>query len=281
MRSFVLLCFPIALLLSLVCGGQTRPQFNTASAGVKASDIESAVSLICQAKDIKRGRDGAVEGCLTCPQGTDFHGTAGNAWEIYAQTPGHFTSPQANDLILDGTGCDSHANNFGGSFVFTINGGKARLLHYNPGLITDQCHKFAYADGRHHLICRGGWGGQGESDPYVFEASFHAGGIGTSSRLVALRDTTGTCGDDATTVVRESEIKDVRFTPAASEKITGLTVVATFGTVRCSRIAASTKPKTAKPQPAAKTYEITFSFDGKRFRPTPESQAVLNHIEPH
>lgn len=281
MRLLSVLRFTITLLpvvLAVACLGQARPQFNTASAGVKPSDIESAVSLLCQAKDIKRGKNGGVEGCRTCPEGTSLRGSE---WEIYAQTPGHFTSAQVDNLILDGTGCDSHADNFGGSFVFSIELGKARLMHYNPGLITDQCHKFAYSDGRNYLICRGGWSGQGEADPYVFMASFDTKGVGSSFNLIALRDTTGTCGDDSSQIVRESEIKDVQFTPANSEKITGVTVTATFANLRCSRVAASAKPKTAKPEPAVKTYEVEFVFDGKRFRATPESRTMLYRIEPH
>src|SRR5579863_7066357 len=110
-----------ALLLAPACWGQgasSAPKFDTASAGVRQADVEAAVGTLCVSRDITRSKDGNVSGCRVCPKDTDFGGTSNSSWEIYAETPGHFTSPQDEDLLLDGTGCDSHANNFGGSFMF-------------------------------------------------------------------------------------------------------------------------------------------------------------------
>ena len=274
MRRQICLCVGVGLVFvtaATVCLGQTKPQFNTASAGVKVADIEAAVSLICKTKDIKRRKDGKVDGCRTCPEGTDFHGEGQSEWQMYAETPGHFTSAQDDNLILDGTGCDSHANNLGGSFVFKIVAGKARLVRYNPGLITDECHKFDFTDGRNYLICRGGWFGQGEADATVFMAIFDAIGKGVVSNLISVRDTTGTCGDSPQ-LVRESDIKEIEFSPADSAQITGLTITATFGNVRCSQVEAKSK------KPMVKSYEIEYVFDGKRFKVTPASRAAFNRV---
>ena len=262
-----------ALILStagVVCLGQSAksPMFNTAGAGAKAADIEAAVALICKAKDRTLAKDGKISGCRTCPEGTDFHGIGNSSWEMYAETPGHFTSAQEDNLILDGTGCDSHASNFGGSFIFSFKDGKARLMRYGKGLVTSQCHKFAYADRRNFLICQRGWSGQGENDENLFMASFGVGGKATVKYLLSTTDSTGTCADDSAQV-QESKIESVTFTPADSEKITGLTVTAKLGTVPCARAGKG----------AAQSYSVEFLFDGTKFVVAPASRAAWRRFE--
>ena len=269
----------VVLLFAPTCWGQAAhpPMFNTASAGVAAADIEAAVATICSPRDITRSKAGAAKRMPRLPEGTDFSGDGHSTWEMYAETPGHFTSPQDDNLILDGTGCDSHANNFGGSFVFTLKSGKPRLLKYDSGLITDECHKFTYSDGRDFLVCRGGWGGMGENDGFVFAAAFDATGKSAAAYLIKVTDTTATCGDDPAVGVQESDIKDIKFSTKDSGEITGLTVTATLGYPKCSQVKA--EEKTRKPSSAVKTYEIEFLFDGKHFQVAPASKAALERFK--
>lgn len=262
-----------------VCVAQEKPQFNTASAGVQAADVASAVGLLCSAKNLTHGKDGHVNGCRVCPVETGFAGENGGELDIDAQTSGHFTSTQADNLILGTGGCEPHANNFGGSYIFSIDAGKVRLVQYNPGFMTDQCHKFAFADGRNYLICRGGWAGQGEVDSDVSMVTFTAAGKGVSTTLLSLQNTTGECGGpDAT--ARESEVKSIRFTPADAAQITGLTIIATLGTVSCANVEEPEKSKAAGKAPAVKTYDVEFVFDGKGYRATPASRAAVERLTP-
>ena len=260
-----------ALSVSVVVWGQTgRVAFNTAGGGAKAADIEAAVSLICPAGKMTRTKNGGVSGCNVCPRETDFYGDNASNWEMYAETPGHFASPQAENLLLSGTGCDSHANNFGGTFVFAVNVGKVRLVRYEQGLITDQCLKFGYADGRDGLVCRGGWFGQGEGDVYVFVVSFDAMGGSTHKNLIQSTDTTGTCALDGSQLVERSEIKDLQLARKPGEaSVTGLTITATLGKVKCGQLQTKSTPN------AVKTYAIEFGFDGKRFTVAEASKAAL------
>jgi len=199
------------------------------------------------------------------------------SWGLYAVTPGHFTSPQDDNLLLDGSGCDSHANNFGGSFMFTLKSGKPRLLHYDQGLVTSQCHKFAFSDGRDFLVCQGGWTGQGENIAIVSMSSFDPTGKDVTTILFTTTDTTFTCGDDPTTVVQESDIKDLKFSSKESGEITGMTITAILGDVKCSQL--KSEQKTGKLSASVKTYQIEFVFDGKRFKVAPASRAVLNRFK--
>ena len=265
----------LGLMSAIACQGQAPPiKFNTAGAGAQPADVEAAVRLICPAAKMTRAKDGRVSGCSVCPRATDFHGDSGSSWDMYAETPGHFTGAKSDNLVLGGTGCDPHVNNFGGSFVFAVNAGKVRLMRYDQGLITEQCLKFAYADGRDGLVCRGGWFGQGVGDVYVFVTSFDAMGKSTQKTLITSSDTTGTCGDDAQ-VVQESAIKDVQLVKSGvgeAAQVTGLTVTMTLGKARCAQVTAE---RTAKAATAVKNYTIDFLFDGKRFTVAPASRTAM------
>ena len=180
------------------------------------------------------------------------------------------------NLILAGSGCENHANNFGGSYVFQFNKGHAQLMRYEPGLITSQCQRFAYPDKRNGLVCRGGWMGQGEADLTVFVTSFNATGVPASKVLIHVSDTTGTCGEDEAQVVQQGGISAVQFVQkpqGGSGQIAGLTIQAETGNVKCSVVEAAQKTKRA---PASvKTYTIDYSFDGSQFKLAPGSRAAL------
>jgi hypothetical protein len=268
----------LAFLFVQTCRSQTHspPEMNTADAGVRAADVEAAVAVICPARDFTRAKNGSVSGCRTCPEGTDFVGDAQSNWELYAQTRGHFTSPQDDNLLLDGAGCDPHSMNFGGSFMFSLKTGKPRLLKYDQGLISDQCHKFAYSDGRDFLVCRGGWTGMGENDATVFTTAFDATGKDMTTSLITVRDATYACDEDSTEPVHNSDIKDIQFSMKDSGEITGLTITATSGTINCSQ--AKIAKKTKKLPAAVKTYQIEFHFDGKHFMVAPASKVAFDRL---
>jgi hypothetical protein len=260
---------------SRACWGQAAlaPKFNTASAGVRADDIEAAVNAICAPRDIVRSKDGSASGCRVCPKGTDFYGDGIDDWGMYAETPGHFTSPQDDNLLLDGARCDSHASNWGGSFMFTVKSGEVRLLKYDRGLHTDECHKFAFPDGRDFLICRGGSTYQGESTEMIFMAAFDAAGSGVTTKLISAMDTANTC------------LGEIKFSPAESGRsqspgksveITGLTITAMQGTTDC---AASQNATAGKLRRNIKSYEIEFLFDGKNFTVAPASRVALRRFD--
>jgi hypothetical protein len=279
-------CFlPMLLVMAGVsCLAQTSsaPRVETPNAGAKAADVESALFLICKAGDITRSKAGQVTGCRVCPEGTGDQGQgySDSYWKMKV-TSGHFTSAQGENLILGGTAdsmCEDHAHNFGGSYFFSLDSGKVRLVRYHVGLITDQCHKFAYPDGRDFLVCRGGWNGQGLNSGNVFMASFAPDGKETVEFLLTANDTTGTaiCLDDKKALVQESQITSLRFAPDSGH-ISGLTISATLGQVSCSQ--AEKYMDAGKPTTEIETYSIKFQFDGQHFKPTPASLPAFHKFE--
>ncbi len=234
----------VALFLALACFGQTMSQtaINTASAGVRAGDVEAAAGAICHSRDITRSKDGSVSGCRVCPEGTDFYGGGHSNWEIFAETPGHFTSSREDNLLLDGSGCDSRASNFGGSFMFALKSGKARLLKYDQGLVT--------------------------------MAAFDDAGKAVVTKLISAEDTRDTCLGD----VKFSSKQPAQSGPSGqSPEITGMTITAMQGSSDCSQ--ARRDEKTGKPSRAVKSCEIEFLFDGQHFDVAPASRTALSRFD--
>src|SRR5579864_8554883 len=94
------------LFLAPACCAQNKP------AAASAADIEAAVAILCKPADITHSKTGSITGCNTCPKGTDFYSQNMGGWYFGAATPGHFTSAHDDNLILDGSNCDSHASNW-------------------------------------------------------------------------------------------------------------------------------------------------------------------------
>lgn len=276
----------LGLVLSIVvaaaaptCSGQTAAAQSPAAAATQPNpaDVERAVALICPQSDITRAKDGRVDGCKTCPEGTDFSGENNMSWGLYHVTAGHFTSPKDDNLLLDGSGCDSHASNFGGSFLFSLKAGQPRLLKYDQGLATSRCNKASYPDGRDFLVCQSGWTGQGYTIENVLVSGFNAAGKDVTTNVLRVTDTTGTCLDDPSTVVQDADITDIKFSNKESGELTGMTVTATLGHVKCSQVSPTNKSNT--PLPSGKTYLIQFLFDGKQFKVAPASRTAFNALQ--
>jgi hypothetical protein len=268
--------FILSLLFTApACFAQTKttPPTNAIAPEVKSADIEAAVRMLCAPADIIRSQNGDASGCKKCPKGTEFYGENMGEWELRHAITGHFTSANADNLIIDGFNCDSHAQNFGGSFIFSISAGKLRLLRYDTALITEQCHKSRYADAREFLVCQGGWSGQGENNESVFLARFDAAGKDDSTIIFTTSDATATCGDDLSVKVPSSGIKDIKFASKGSGELNGMTITATFGQVTCREVNAKHAP--GKEMSTVKTYELHYNFDGKQFTIAPESKAAL------
>jgi hypothetical protein len=270
---FVLACLSLSTSPACRSQGRAAQPANTTAPAANQADVEAAVALLCKPADIIRSQNGNASGCKSCPQGTDFFGQNMGEWELRNALAGHFTSAVDNELIVSGFNCDSHANNFGGSFIFSLKTGKPQLLKYDSGLLTDTCHKFRYADGREFLACRGGWSGQGENDASVFRTRFDAAGKNTDDVTFRTFDSTATCGDDFTVKVLSSGIKNIEFSSKDSGELAGMTITATFGQVTCGEVNAKRAP--GKEMPSVKTYELHYTFNGRQFVITPESKAAL------
>jgi hypothetical protein len=285
-RLFFIVFIYALLLESPAYRGQNQSPPRRDAPDTPAADIEAAVATICAPTDILRLESGGVSGCHGCPEGTDFRGTIiGDRWDFAKATFGHFTSAHDESLILSGFGCDSHASNDGGSFVFSMTSGKPHLLNYDKGLITDECQKFHEGDGTDFLVCREEWSGQGEDDLSVFLAQFDDTGDVKQTYFFQTQDTSGTCPDDASPQqkVQDSDIRSIKYETKGPGELRGVTIIATQGKITCAQANAEIDEEPdvigerppRKEFPSVKTYEIHFLFDGKKLVVAPESKAAF------
>jgi hypothetical protein len=257
--------------VSIVCFAQTTTKSPT------KTEVETAIGAICKTGDITRSATGDSTGCRVCPERTtDSASASTGGWRLNAVTSGHFTSASSDELLIGATGCEPHAMNFGGSFLFAREDGNVRVMKYEQGLITDRCHKFSYADGRDYLICQEGWTGQGETFDNVVVISFNSAGETASANLIQTEDTTMTCRPAMTATVRKSAIAETQFTPQDAAQITSFTITATLGNIPCSQV--GRKPMSPRWVSAVKPYSIEFLFDGQRFLVAPASRAALQRF---
>lgn len=268
----VLVCVLSWILVISQSHTQLPPSPSSAPRARKA-EIDAAVAMICTPSDIMRSKNGAVTRCQKCPEGTDFRGDNMDKWNLVGSAIGHFTSAHDENLILDGAGCDSHASNWGGSYIFSIISDAPQLLKYDKGLHINRCREFYHPDGREFLVCQDNNSGQGEEDSTVFLAQFDAAGNAIQTNILSAEDTKGTCGDDPSTKVEVSGIRDIRYVIKESGQLKEMTVTATKGEITCAQ---ANRLKPGRQPLAVKIYQIEFTFDGNQFTPSPASLVAYN-----
>lgn len=97
--------------------------------------------------------------CKTCPIGSDFAGENSGSdagwWSNTGVLTGSFTAPGMDEALMRAAGCDSHANNRSGDFLFRREGSKWSLVRYAKGATADEtCLKSIWGDGRDAVICQ-------------------------------------------------------------------------------------------------------------------------------
>jgi hypothetical protein len=133
------------LALAFACFAQWEPEkwIPSDAARLSPSATKGLLVQICPGHSNESG-------CDVCPKDT---GGGREKWEIKAVFSGHFVSPSSEDALISGSGCASHADDFGGSFLLTKQGLSWHKVRYVAGLIAFDCHKLTGSDARDRLIC--------------------------------------------------------------------------------------------------------------------------------
>ena len=75
---------------------------------------------------------------------------------------GHFLSAKETNAIMDVSGCEPHANNFGGTVILRWLGlTNWEFVRYEAGNRSGDCFKYAARAGHDVRVCRSYWGGMG------------------------------------------------------------------------------------------------------------------------
>jgi hypothetical protein len=205
---------------------------------------------------------------------------------------GHFVSPSSEDALLSGSGCESHADDFGGSFLLTKQGLSWHKVRYVAGLIAFDCHKLTGSDGRDRLICGQADSWQGDQissvcihDPGVdliktdtLDAQF-ARGRALDNRgdcFFGVEDTTGGMGKS----FQRGFIQRVEFAGIASRHLTRIIVFARLGRANVPEEVVMKGATGAGPNPNIATLprRYEFTFDGARVLPAPNNPPLQSPV---
>jgi hypothetical protein len=256
------------------------------ASNVSSADIVNTFSVICAPNNIVRELSGTTTGCRTCPKGSGFQNEQNMQWDLKHALSGHFTSSKEDDIILSTQGCEPHAMNFGGTFVFVRDHDRLRFLTYNESLITERCHKLVVGEGLDTLVCQAAWGSQGYMKSFIYQVVFDKQGSGKTSPIFETSDSTLTCGEDIEEKrvgpVQQSKIQSVHF-GERDTRVPSLSIVATLGHKELTQTERDTCKESLKKSnyqevsisiPTAQ-YRINFSFDGREFKAAPSNDATL------
>jgi len=242
--------------------------------------VADALKQICPRGLLSFDTHGNATGCHYCPPQATEHDADDLSWDLKRTFAGHFTSPDEENIVLTGRGCESHSANFGGTFVFAVNGSVPQLLHYESALITERCHKFRVAKSMDMLVCVDDWGAQVTLWSYVYLVKFHQNGQSNVQHIFETVDKSRqACGidffDGRNTSVQKSGITALEFAEPRDKSLTTLAITATLGE-KSPTDEERRACQQGKPVPLTlNTYRMTFLFDGNIFRPARESEKML------
>src|SRR5580658_3765962 len=263
--------------LAFACFAQWEPEkwIPSDAARLSPSATERLLVQICPGHS-------SESGCDVCPK--DTNGGA-EKWEIKAVFSGHFVSPSSEDALVSGSGCASHGDDFGGSFLLTKQGLSWHKVRYVAGLIAFDCHKLTGFDGRDRLICGKADGWQGDEyssvclhDPGVdpiktdtLDAQF-ARGHALDNRgdcFFHVEDTTGGMGKS----FQRGFIQRVEFAGIALTHQTRIIVFARLGRANVPEDVVMKSATGAGPNPNIATLprRYEFIFDGAKVLPAPNN----------
>jgi len=261
----LLLFLPLAVLAADLNPDAPRP-------APQPEAVREFLTLTCSSRIV-------ASSCARCPDFTTYpRGTSAQTWDVAAVHYGHFTDPSADQALVAMKGCEPHANDWGGTMLFTRSHGQWKFDRYTGGLITDDCISFRRDGGLDLLVCAssGGWqGGWTRTiypvDPLRFEDPMEP-------PLLVLTDTTGACGNVWPGVrYQKAAFRSIAADPAKGE----IRAQVEFGirTMTKADLVASCVRGPGVFEPATKTYVVRFVFDGTEFHIAPESVAAKRTVE--
>ncbi len=199
--------------------------------------------------------DANASACQVCPR------SPGGRWEVSAVYLGHFLSPASEDALVSTMGCESHADDFGGSHLLSKAGSSWREIRYVAGMIAGDCRKLSGADGRDRLVCgnEDAWQGHSFLTLYILDPAHD----GPAGGFFSLEDTTGAAEPE----VRSASIDRVDFLPMAEKPQVRIVVYASLGKVSVAATLLARETEIVKPATVRRRYD--FIFDGAKISPAP------------
>ncbi|WP_407568746.1 hypothetical protein [Deinococcus altitudinis] len=215
--------------------------------------------------------------CSVCPDFVNGGGFGGKM-TLEAVTYGKFLNNRDTYALLDLSGCEPHANNYGGGVLLRWRGlTRWEFVKYFSGLRPYDCQKYPAQGypaqgGRETLLCEGGYSNMGIVDTSLFQVDLLTSRGDTDTSLFVLEDSSEACLSTAS-VQRLSSWQRVNLNGGA---LPGLRVRLLSGSGKTGRTPETCDDKA--PTLPTRAYTLEYTFDGKMFSPTAATRTVLRQL---
>jgi hypothetical protein len=268
--AFTSSTFLIATLGAHLAYGQMRDPFGALATGTKPSEaILPLLKLFCPGHVIA---DSAAYGCDACPAGHQRQGKL--VWGADSVIYGHFRDKDSEDALLNMSGCEPHADWFGGTVAFSRDAGRWRKLWYQPGLITRECKKVIRRDGREILLCKHDDGHAGETEWYLYALDI-AASHKRPTMLLGLLDSTKAC----MTNLQKASVEKIEYKDLNGDGLSDIHISVQYGRMKLPRESVEKHGCAPEQKLPTRFYTIDFLFDGEKFSVAPASSENKKTIE--
>jgi hypothetical protein len=189
--------------------------------------------------------------------------------ELKEAIPGSFTGPgQKEVLLLTGsTGCDPHADNFGGAILLMFRNGVWAKGTYEAGLTGTGFQPVQMADGRQLLVYQGGFGQMGEASVWTNVLTISNFGAFGKQTLLRLTSGFGMFCEPEAEVIHNGEFKNVELGKGSIRVHVLVTTLRKKGDKNkaCDEVPGSSKKA---------DYEVEYLLRGDKFVVAPASAAA-------
>jgi hypothetical protein len=206
--------------------------------------------------------------CNVCPSYTDFHGNNHQSFDLQAVYQGHFSTTNAEQVLLVLAGCEPHASGLGGAVLLTQEGTAWKNSAYFKGDKPSKCLSFKARDGLDLLVCLAGDMHFGTFTTGINVASYKDNSSSAETLLGVSGNTAG--GSPSGGYCYEQDFGT--FEKLASGK--GFRVVVT----QSRRLATPGENFCDETLEPAQTVKLNFQFDGEHFAVAPESKEGLQKV---
>ncbi len=233
-----------------------------------------AMLAVCESSSaVSVGPSGHYQ-CDECPSYTDFHGNRKQLFNLQKEFRGHFSTTTREQLLLVLSGCESHADGFGGTALLTREGAGWKKAGYFKAFKPSDCFSFKGHDGLERLACREDDMHFGTGESWIEAASFEDNTLHRHYMLPLIIDNMAGLGFAVKGYCYEQNIAS--FEKLASEAGFMVVVTQTRGRAPTGENACG---ETKTPMEPKQPLTLRFDFDGGGFTLARESQGGLEKIK--
>jgi hypothetical protein len=249
-----------------------RGHLAAANVDLRPREMATLGAAICGAPLAPVG-DGGI-GCTACPTFTPESGSD-EGLVIRNLLRGQFSGSGRDELLLDTSGCEPHAAEFGGALILEPVGDGWRRVWYQSGLRLDDCIAFTGRT-RDRLVCNERFSGQGTRVGEVSEIWVEPQGA-QRRRLLRWADNLDSDSHRLVSLTPESvQAADLNGDARVDLRI-HLSLIQTRLPDRYTDLATAQEAGYALPEPSPEVVDFLQGPEG--FSPAPSARARLSRLE--